>query len=122
MLMGIGIDLCEVARMREMIACEGFLERFFSAQERAYIAGRGAAAAQAAAGCFAAKEAALKAFGCGIAMPLREVAVAHDALGAPYYAFTGEAAERMERLGAKHMHLSITHEGNMAAAVAVLEG
>lgn len=122
MLIGIGIDLCEIARMGEMIARAGFLERFFTEEERAYIASRGQAAAQTAAGIYAAKEAALKAMGCGIALPLAQVGVTHDESGAPRYALTGRAAEKMAALGGKATHLSITHEGGMAAAVAILEG
>ena len=70
----------------------------------------------------AAKEAALKALGCGIALPLTDVGVTHDEAGAPRYRLCGEAAAKMAALGGKAMHLSITHEGGMAAAVAILEG
>ena len=122
MLIGIGIDLCEIARMGEMIAREEFLRRFFTEEERVYIASRGQAAAQTAAGIYAAKEAALKAMGCGIALPLAQVGVTHDESGAPRYTLTGRAAGKMAALGGKAMHLSITHEGGMAAAVAILEG
>lgn len=122
MLIGIGLDLCEIARMEEAVKRDGFLERFFTDEEQAYIRARGAGAAQSAAACFAAKEAALKAMRCGVALPLRDVGVTHDENGAPSYALTGQAAQRMAQLGGKRMLLSITHEKGMAAAVAVLEG
>lgn len=122
MLIGIGIDLCEIGRMGEMIAREGFLQRFFTDEERGYILSRGQAAAQTAAGIYAAKEAALKAMGCGVALPLAQVGVTHDESGAPRYALCGRAAEKMAAMGGRMMHLSITHEGGMAAAVAILEG
>ena len=122
MLIGIGLDLCEIARMGNENARAMFMERFFNAEERAYVEARGAAAAQSAAGIFAAKEAALKAMGCGIALPLTDVGVTHDEAGAPRYRLCGEAATKMAALGGKAMHLSITHEGGVAAAVAILEG
>lgn len=122
MILGVGIDLCEIDRMQEAIEKPGYLKRFFSPQEQAYILSRGKGAAESAAGCFAAKEAALKAMGCGIAMPLAQVAVLHTPQGAPYYDLQDEADRQMREMGGKRMHLSITHTGNMAAAVAVLEG
>ena len=78
--------------------------------------------AQTAAGLFAAKEAMLKALGVGLAVPLREVGVTHDAQGAPRAALTGAAAARLAALGGRTMHLSISHEGGMAVAMAVAEG
>ena len=116
MILGLGVDLCEIARMERAIAREGFLARFFTQEERDYIASRGAMGAQTAAGLFAAKEAMLKALGVGLAVPLREVGVTHDAQGAP------AAAARLAALGGRTMHLSISHEGGMAVAMAVAEG
>ena len=121
-ILGVGIDLCEIDRMQEAIEKPGYLKRFFSPREQEYILSRGKGAAQSAAGCFAAKEAALKALGCGIAMPISQVVVMHTPQGAPYYDLQGEAEKKMREMGGKRMHLSITHTGNMAAAVAVLEG
>lgn len=122
MLLGIGLDLCQVSRMEKALEREGFLTRFFTEGEQAYLRARGKGMAQSAAGCFAAKEAALKALGCGILLPLRDVGVEHDESGAPRYLLAGEAEKRMRALGGARMLLSITHEGDMAAAVAVLEG
>lgn len=122
MILGIGLDLCDVSRMEAALKRGGFLERFFTDGEQAYIRARGKGAAQSMAGHFAAKEAGLKALGCGIAVPLCEIAVRHDELGAPSFVLTGKALERMHSLGGASIHLSITHTDTMAAAVAVLEG
>lgn len=108
--------------MEAALSQKGFLEKYFSEGERAYIQARGKGAAESMAGHFAAKEAGLKALGCGIVVPLREIAVTHDALGAPRFALTGKALERFEAIGGRTLHLSITHTGATAAAVAVLEG
>ena len=72
---------------------------------------------------FAAKEAFLKAvgmgIGCGIAMT--DIAVYHDELGAPYYALTGAAQQKLQEMGARQAWLSLSHEAGMAAAVCVIE-
>ena len=122
MILGIGVDLCEIARLERAIAREGFLMRFFTQEERDYIASRGAMGAQSAAGLFAAKEAMLKALGVGLALPLREAGVTHDAQGAPRAALTGAAAARLAAMGGRTMHLSISLEGGMGVAMAVAEG
>ena len=108
--------------MEKALEKGGFLQRYFTQEEQAYITGRGKAAAQSLAGHFAAKEAGLKALGCGIVLPLTDIAVAHDALGAPYFVLFGKVLERMEAQGGRRLHLSITHTDATAAAVAVLEG
>ncbi len=122
MILSVGIDLCEVSRMEKALEKGGFLERFFAPGEQAYIRSRGRGAAQSMAGHFAAKEAGLKALGCGIAVPLAEIAIEHNALGAPRYVLTGKALEKMQATGGTTMHLSITHTDQTAAAVAILEG
>lgn len=110
---GLGIDLCAVSRMEPLVAQGRFVDRYFTPEEAAYIAGKGRGAAQTMAGMFAAKEAALKAMGCGIVVPLREVEIVHDAAGQPGCVLHGEAARRGEGC----WQVSITHEGDMAAAV-----
>lgn len=122
MIIGIGIDLCDVARMTPMLQNTRFLKKYFTSDEQAYILGKKAVAAQTLAGHFAAKEAGLKALRCGIAFPLTEIEVKHDALGAPSYNLSGGVRKRMEAMHGKFMRLTITHTDQTAAAVAVLEG
>ena len=95
MIAGIGIDLCEIARMEKLLSDGRFLARFFSAEEQAYIQGKGKNAAQTMAGIFAAKEALSKALGTGIDFDLREAEIRHTEEGQPYYAPTGRLAERI---------------------------
>ena len=95
---------------------DGFLARFFTVQEADYIRSRGQQAAQSLAGIWAAKEAVLKALGTGIAFPLREVEIDHTEAGQPVVRLHGKAAEAA---GESIFLVSITHEGGMAAAVAV---
>ena len=121
---GLGIDLCDISRIEAAIAKnDRFLERWYTQEERDYIAARGKAGAQSAAAMFAAKEAFLKAVGTGIGhgITLTDIAVHHDELGAPQYVLTNEAEKKMGEMGAARAWLSISHENGMAAAVCVIE-
>jgi holo-[acyl-carrier protein] synthase len=123
-MIGIGIDLCEIARMERILETgDRFLQRFFTEGEQSYIAGRGKAAAQSMAAMFAAKEALLKALGAGIGggIALTDIAVRHAESGQPHYELTGAAEAKLKELGGARAFLSLTHEGGMAAAVAVVE-
>lgn len=116
-LAGIGLDLCGIQRMTELLKDGRFLQKYFNEEERAYIMNKGATAAQTAAGIYAAKEALVKALGIGITVPLREIGIAHTALGQPFYRLTDKAAEAAAPGSA--FRLSVTHEGDAAAAVCV---
>lgn len=71
------------------------------------------------AAAFAAKEAFSKALGTGVRnFKLQEVSVGHDALGAPYFVFTGSAKEIVEERGLT-FSLSLTHTDQVAAAFVV---
>ncbi len=123
MIIGIGLDLCSVARIRSLMQDERFLLRYFSQDEQGYIHSRGTMSAASAAACFAAKEAFAKALGTGFdGIPPREIGVVHDDNGAPRYKLEGLALSRALAKGMRSAHLSLSHELDMAAAVAVLEG
>ncbi len=113
-VMGIGIDLCEISRMQRLLDEGRSLRRMFTEEEEAYIRGKGASAAQTMAGLFAAKEAVLKALGTGLTISLTDVVITHTELGQPQAQLTGKAAD----LGGSIL-LSITHDGNMAAGMAL---
>ena len=119
MTKGLGLDLCEIARMEKLLQDEWFLQRYFSEAEAAYIRSRGKSAPQTMAGIFAAKEAFSKALGTGIIFSLQEVCVVHDEQGQPWYELTGEAKKLS---GEDRFFLSISHDAGMAAAVCVREG
>lgn len=122
MIAGIGVDLCQIARMEKWTADEKFLRRFFSEEERRYIASKGAGAAQTAAGIFAAKEALAKALGRGIVSgALSDICVLHDQHGAPYYDLRGDYRKLAQEQGVARVHLSISHDGGIATAFAVAE-
>jgi holo-[acyl-carrier protein] synthase len=123
MIVGVGIDLAQVARVEE--AWRRFGRRFL---ERCYTPAEAEAAlarprpAQALAMRFAAKEAFSKAAGLGMrGLAWREIEVVHDARGKPSLALHGRAAAWVEAHGVTGCHLSLTDEAGLAGAVVVLE-
>lgn len=124
MILGVGVDLVRVARMRPMLDRHGprLLERLLHPDERAELPAvrpEGFVARR-----FAAKEALAKALGCGVGrdMALNEVCVIHDPAGRPGLALSGSAARTAARLGVARIHLSISDEHDYAQAFVVLEG
>ena len=124
MIVAIGVDIIEVARIREVLArTPRFRERVFTAAERAYCDSRGAVAAQHYAARFAAKEAALKALQTGWrgGISWQDVEVASRESGAPYLVLHGPVLELFKNSGAAAAHLSISHTTEHAIAQVVLE-
>jgi holo-[acyl-carrier protein] synthase len=122
-VLGVGIDLVEVARIAGLLARhpDRFVDRICGPAE---VDRSRTALDQHVAGLFAAKEAVMKALGTGWAegVGFRDVEVVRGPAGAPTVRLHGAAAAHAERLGAQRVHLSITHERGHAAAVAILEG
>jgi holo-[acyl-carrier protein] synthase len=124
MILSIGIDIVEVYRISEtMNRTASFAERVFTAGERAYCDGKGAAAHQSYAARFAAKEAFLKALKTGWRGKLtwQDIEVISDPEGVPSLRVANEAARLMAEMGATNMHLSISHTKDHAVAQVVLE-
>lgn len=122
MITGVGLDVCQITRMEELLESGRFLERYFSPEEKEYIRNRGAAAPATMAGIFAAKEALVKALGTGFTdTTLADIVVLHDKFGAPYYELRGEYALHASQRHITSLHLSISHDGGVAAAVAIAE-
>ena len=125
MIVAIGIDIIEVARIREvLVRTPRFRERVFTAAEREYCDSRGAVAAQHYAARFAAKEAALKALQTGWrgGIGWQDLEVAARESGAPYLIFRGPVLELFNASGATAAHLSMAHTSEHAIAQVVLEG
>ena len=124
MIVGTGVDLCEVGRIESAIARHGrrFVERIYTAGEIAY-AERKANRYERYAARFAAKEAGMKALGTGWRGGLgwRDLEVANLSSGRPTLRLHGKAAEIAEKLGVRHVSLSITHTAEQAMAVVILE-
>ena len=124
MIVSIGIDIIEVRRVRVTLErTPRFVERVFTAGERAYCDGRGPAAAQHYAARFAAKEAALKALGTGWrgGLTWHDVEVVSNKAGAPALVFRGRAHTLFRQSGADTAHLTISHTAEHAVAQVILE-
>jgi len=124
-ILGTGIDLAEVARIREAVERYGrrFLERVFTAGEIAYVENK-ANRYERYAARFAAKEAGMKAIGTGWRRGVRwqDFEVRNRRSGRPELLLHGAAAEVARSLGVERIHLSLTHTESMAQAFVILEG
>ena len=124
MIVGIGLDIVAVERIaRSLRDGPGRFEALaFTPAEIAACGSRGDRA-QALAARFAAKEACFKALGTGWAkgVSFEQVEVVSMDGGRPELRLTGHAAERAAALGVRHIHVTLCHEHDVAAAVVVLE-
>jgi holo-[acyl-carrier protein] synthase len=124
MIVGTGIDIAEVPRIRDTIARFGkrFVERVFTEGEIQYCESK-ANRVERYAARFAAKEAGMKALGTGwnFGVRWRDIEVARKPGSRPTLLFHGKAAQFAERLGAKHVALSLTHTEEQAMAFVILE-
>ncbi len=124
MIVGTGVDLCEVHRIREAIERHGrrIIERIYTEREIAYAESK-ANKFERYAARFAAKEAGMKALGTGWrgGIAWRDFEVTNLKSGRPTLALHGKAAEIAEKLGVKNIALSMTHTSVQAMAQVILE-
>ena len=119
-MIGIGVDLCEVDRMRTALGRTPTLRgRVFTDEEQAYCDRRHDPTERYAAR-FAAKEAVMKAMGVGVgACRWRDIEVARAGSGAPSVRLHGGARALAEGLGIREWRLTMTHTHRIAEAIAV---
>ena len=124
MIIGLGVDIAEVDRVRSAIERHGqpFLRRVFTPAEIEYCE-RFKNKFEHYAGRFAAKEAAMKALGTGWRRGVRWVdfEVVRESNGRPTVALDGEAAKIAASLGVARISLSITHTAAEALAQVIFE-
>jgi holo-[acyl-carrier protein] synthase len=125
MIVGLGIDIIGVARIRDVHGRHGrhFLDRTYTTDEQAYCL-QAREPAERLAARWAVKEAAMKALGTGWAEGVGFTQIAllpNPANGPPRLILTGQAAERAAMLGAARWHASVSHADGMAVAVVILE-
>jgi holo-[acyl-carrier protein] synthase len=122
MIVGTGIDLAEVARIRAAIERFGdkFLHRVYTVTERAYVE-RKANRFERYAARFAAKEAGMKALGTGwrSGVGWHDFEVSNLPSGRPTLRLHGVAKRIAEELGVREISLSLTHttENGMAFVI-----
>ncbi|RBM32129.1 holo-ACP synthase [Vibrio tarriae] len=124
MIVGLGTDIAEIERVEKALARSGehFARRVLSdpefvqfqalKQQGRFLAKR-----------FAAKEAASKALGTGIAqgVSFHDFTISNDALGKPLLSLSGKAAQLAAQLQVVNIHLSISDERHYAMATVILE-
>jgi holo-[acyl-carrier protein] synthase len=124
MIVGTGIDIAEVPRIRQSIERFGerFLQRIYTEGERRYCDSK-ANRMERYAARFAAKEAAMKALGTGWnhGVRWRDCEIVRMPGGRPTIAFHGKAGEFAARLGVRNTALSISHTAEQAIAQVILE-
>jgi holo-[acyl-carrier protein] synthase len=124
MISGIGIDTISISRVARLLEKHGerFLGKIFTARERTEGAKRISSAPFYAAR-FAAREAFYKALGTGWGrgLPLKEVSVVTDDKGRPSLELGERVRRELEDMGIDGCHLSLTHDGDSAIAVVILE-
>ncbi len=124
MIKGLGIDLAEIGRIKDLwekynirFAKKILTDREFNQLSTKHPVPRLAA-------LFAAKEAAVKALGTGFAdgVHFKCIEVVHAPSGKPEIFFLGRGREVFDSLGATEAHVSLTHSRDTAAATVILEG
>ncbi|EIB4933969.1 holo-ACP synthase [Vibrio cholerae] len=124
MIVGLGTDIAEIERVEKALARSGEnfarriltdseLEQFLALKQQGrFLAKR-----------FAAKEAASKALGTGIAqgVSFHDFNICNDALGKPLLSLSGKAAQLAAQLQVVNIHLSISDERHYAMATVILE-
>lgn len=125
MVIGIGTDMIEIARIQRSLERHGesFLRRVFTPGEIAYCQQKKKNAAESLAARFAAKEAGAKALGTGISRGVswRELEVCRAPGQRPELHLSGRAAEIASELGVRRLSLSLTHSRELSMAVVIAE-
>src|SRR4051812_44378442 len=124
MILGTGIDLAEVPRIRASVERYGerFLSRVYTARERAYVE-RKANKFERYAARFAAKEAGMKALGTGwrLGVGWHDFEVTNLPSGKPTLALYGVAKQIADRQGVRSISLSLTHTAENGMAFVIFE-
>lgn len=125
MIVGIGVDLVDLARFeRAASRTPALLNRLFAADET--LAGNGGSERplplRSLAARFAAKEALIKAVGDSTGMRWHDMRVVSDELGNPSFRVLGAMSGILARRGVTALHLSMSHDGGLAIAYVIAEG
>jgi holo-[acyl-carrier protein] synthase len=122
-LLGIGCDVIEVARVKGVVERQGerFLQRVFTDEERAYCFGKAHPFPHLAAR-FAAKEAVSKCFTTGIGAELgwKSASIRHGERQEPLVHLDEKGEALLRHLGATRVIVSLSHTETVAMAVAAL--
>ena len=115
MIVGIGVDIAEIARL------EAALERTPALASRLFAESERDLPIRSLAGCFAAKEAVAKALGGPPGLLWTDAVIRHDAHGKPEIEVAGTVAAAAAKLGVTDWHVSISHDAGICVAMVVAE-
>ena len=116
MIVGVGIDVVEIARFATALdRTQRLATRLFTERERDLPA-------RSLAARFAAKEALAKALGAPRGLLWTDAEIVTGALGRPELLVHGTVAAAAARAGVTRWHVSLSHDGGVAAAVVIAEG
>ena len=121
-VVGIGIDLIEIHRIKKAIENPLFVQRIFTPAERAYCDSRGRQNSASYAARFAAKEAVMKALGTGLAGggTWQDIEVLPDAQGKPVMTLSGVFGQLAEKMAVSQIFVSLSHAQEFATAQVLL--
>ena len=128
MVVSVGVDLAEVARIQKALEDprigRRFRDRVFTPKEIQYCEKKRRGRFESYAGRFAAKEAVMKALGRGWGAQVRwlDIEVARAPSGKPEIVLHDKTARLAEKLGIRRWSLSITHTATDGLATVVAEG
>ena len=115
MIIGVGIDVVDVARFGETLRrTPRLLERLFIDSERSM-------GLNSLAATFAAKESLAKALGAPVGLRWSDASVLRDADGRPHLKMWGTVQARADVLGIVGLHVSLSHDAGIASAVVIAE-
>lgn len=123
MIFGIGIDIIDIERVeKQVLKNHGFKNKIFTVREIEYCDSK-KFFGQNYAARFAGKEALLKAFGTGLrdGLAFNEIEILNDDLGKPYVNLHGNTKKFADKKGIVKIHISLSHEKNIATAKVILE-
>lgn len=117
MIIGTGIDIVEIDRIRKATKKKYFISKVFTEKEILYCESRGMQAAASYAARFAGKEAVLKAFGTGlIGGSLLDIEILPDEQGCPKVTLFHYFANKAKNLAVSQIHISLSHARLYATA------
>ncbi len=124
MIIGIGIDIIEIDRIKNIIKKWGhnFLDKVYTLDEKKYCEQKENNSFQSYAGYFAAKEAVAKALGTGIfSIKWTEIEIKKNIMGKPFVVLSGNAKKISKKKMITNINISISHNKEMAIAQAIIE-
>lgn len=115
MILGIGVDLVDISRFEKALSTTPRLkDRLFTEAEKGL-------SLQSLAARFAAKEALMKAVGKATGLSFQEVSVTKNEQGKPGFVLTGQSSKTISDSGISDLHLSLSHDADLAIAYVIAE-